>query len=312
MIFLVSAPRSGSTLLQYLLSNNTFVDTVSESWLLLHFCGLDQHGLLNAAFNYTQAQAATNSFLVSTGQQQSYSKNLGDFLLKTYMPVSNSSDTRYILDKTPRYYEILAFIRKVFPDAKIILLKRNPLSVLNSIIETWKIKNIPQLYSYHRDILHAPFLLQDGSLAHGDANTMVIKYEDLIRQPEKEVALLYEWLGIEYQAKVLNFAGNSKVFGPYGDKSPMLQKGRVVEIPERWPVKLEDKVWKKFFLGYLHFLGPDFLECYGYALPVQGKRTVAFDTYRYISENNVSSHVPIANPLAYLYYRSMSRLYAMR
>lgn len=312
LIFLVSSPRSGSTLLQQLLSNNTFVDTINEPWLLLHFCGLQRPDLLNATFDYGQAQEATVSFLGSTNQKESYIVNLREFLLKIYMPIRISPDTKYILDKTPRYYEILPLIRVVFPEAKIVILKRNPLSVLNSIIDTWNIKCIPQLYSYKRDILNAPFLQHDYLLELSDRNTKVIKYEDLISQPEKEVTILCEWLGIDYQDSILEYTSNAKSQGLLGDKSFKIRAGEVIQNKDRWSEKLKDKVWKKFFLGYIHYLGPRFLEEYGYTLGLQGKKTLAFDTYRYISEHNVANQTPIDHPLTYLYYRLMYKLYSRR
>lgn len=303
LIFLVSAPRSGSTLLQHLLSNNDFVATVNEPWLLLHFCGLQSPELLRAEFDYQQAREATTAFLSSTGQQKAYIRNLGDFLLKTYQPIGKSPETKYILDKTPRYYEILPFIRQVFPEAKIILLKRNPLSVLNSIIDTWKINNISQLYNYHRDLLLAPFLLHEFAHADSDENIITLKYEDLILRPQIEIARLYEWLGIEYQDQVLNFANNKKIHGSYGDKSDLIQKGEVVENPDRWHTKLESKAWRKFVLGYLYYLGPRFMESYGYPLQLEGRRTVAFKTYHYICEKEVLKQLPIKDQLRYLYFR---------
>lgn len=312
LIFLVSAPRSGSTLLQHVLSNNSNVATVNEPWLLLHFCGLQRPDLMSASFDYDQAFEATTSFLKSTGQQDLFFENLRDFLLKTYVPVGATLEAKYILDKTPRYYEILPFIRKVFPEAKIILLKRNPLSVLSSIIETWKIKNIPQLYSYHRDLLHAPFLMHNFLVNNSDKNIRVVMYEDLIQQPENVVSALYDWLGIDYQASVMNFASNTKSEGIFGDKSEMILKGEVVRNTDKWQKKLDSNIWKSFFLGYLNFLGPRFLEAYEYTFDSYGKKTRAFETYRYISEKDVAKQRPIGNPLTYVYFRSMYRIYALR
>lgn len=312
LIFLVSSPRSGSTLLQNVLSNNPYVATANEPWLLLHFCGLKQPDLLKASFSYEQAHEATTAFLASTGQQESFYANLRDFLFKTYASIDNSADTRFILDKTPRYYEILPLIRQIFPEAKIILLKRNPMAVLHSIIETWHKKNIPQLYSFKRDLLNAPFLMHDFILNHSDRNTMVITYEALIDEPENEVAKLYNWLGIEFHEGVLNFASNTKTDGIFGDKSRKLKKGEVVKNNEKWQEKFRDSSWKNFFLGYLDYLGADFLEAYGYPAGFSGKKTRAFDTYRYISEKDVANQVSIGNPLTYLYFRSLYQLYALR
>lgn len=44
---------------------------------------------------------------------------------------------KIFLGKTPRYYLIIDELLEVFPDAKYILLIRNPLAVLGSIMRSW-------------------------------------------------------------------------------------------------------------------------------------------------------------------------------
>ena len=55
LIFIVSQPRSGSTLLQNLLSNNTQVNTASEPWILLRLAPFFKPSLINATFDYKLA-----------------------------------------------------------------------------------------------------------------------------------------------------------------------------------------------------------------------------------------------------------------
>ena len=55
LIFIISQPRSGSTLLQSLLSNNDFVATTSEPWILIPFLSfLKGDTKLNANFKLTK------------------------------------------------------------------------------------------------------------------------------------------------------------------------------------------------------------------------------------------------------------------
>jgi len=52
---------------------------------------------------------------------------------------------RFFLDKTPRYYFIIPELKNVFPEAKFIILLRNPLAVLSSILNTWFQNNLQAL-----------------------------------------------------------------------------------------------------------------------------------------------------------------------
>ena len=160
LIFIVSQPRSGSTLLQSILSNNDYINTASESWLLLPFLNIFDSSLIEAKYNQQLAVTGIFDFANKAGGKDVLIEKLKDFLLSVYGPLS-IGNVKYVLDKTPRYYEILPYIKKVFPEAKIILLKRNPFAVLNSIIDTWGDTNtIADLYLFKRDILYAPFLIQ--------------------------------------------------------------------------------------------------------------------------------------------------------
>ena len=64
LIFIISLPRSGSTYLQSLLSNNKFINTCSEPWILLNYanqikpslltCTFDNHLAVDALKNYQE------------------------------------------------------------------------------------------------------------------------------------------------------------------------------------------------------------------------------------------------------------------
>ncbi len=128
LLFIVSQPRSGSTLLQAILSNNNQVATASEPWLLLPFLSIKKPGIVQAEYDYSLASKAVHEFISKAGGEIQLDKKLNSFLTDIYSSIANGN-TEYILDKTPRYYEILPEIKKIFPEAKIIVLKRNPLAV---------------------------------------------------------------------------------------------------------------------------------------------------------------------------------------
>ena len=310
LIFLVSAPRSGSTLLQSILSNNPFVATANEPWLLFHFIGFQNPHLFKASFNYELAYEATARLLQSTERQDKVVEDLREFLYKLYSNLIIDNQARYILDKTPRYYEILPTIRSVFPNSKIILLKRNPLSVLNSIIETWGIDNMTQLYEYRRDLLVAPYLINQFENNVKEENCLVIKYEDLISDTEKEVFKIFNWLDIPFEKEVLNFSQNAKLKGEFGDKSIKVQKGKTLKNPDRWQVKLSEKKWQSFFSGYASFLGKEFMQEYGYPLEIKMKRTQQFETYKYMCSKGIPGQNPIGGIFQYLFQRTLYHFYS--
>jgi len=294
LIFIVSQPRSGSTLLQSILSNNDYINTVSEPWLLLPFLNIFDSSLIEAKYNQQLAVAGIFDFANKVGGEDVLIEKLRDFLLSVYRPLS-IGNVKYILDKTPRYYEILPIIQKVFPDAKIILLKRNPFAVLNSIIDTWGDTNtIADLYPFKRDILYAPFLIQTflEKNRSDDQHVREVIYEDLVQNPEEEVKALFEWLNISYDSSVLDYSRNDRYRGLMGDKAGNKERDKPTdEDVDKWQKKFTDSYWSDFFKGYAAFSGKDFLSSYGnYSTGFSGKdihETPQFRKFKYFSEDRL-------------------------
>ncbi len=263
LIIIASQPRSGSTLLQALLSNNDKVGTVSEPWLLLPFLGFNNTDLSKASYNSNLALSGINDFKSKIGSI-GFDKDLSQFLLNQYAKVLKANETM-VLDKTPRYYEILNEIIEYFPNCKIIILKRNPFAVLQSIIKTWNVKDINGLLDYKRDVLYAPFMLHEFAQKHkGNSNVRVVHYEDLVVDPELHIKTIYNWLSVEFNANVLQYAKNTKYKGGMGDPSGINKdKKPNVNSIDTWMHFSKDKYWGEFLNGYYKFLSPNFLNEYG-------------------------------------------------
>ena len=104
LIFIISQPRAGSTFLQNLLSNNNEVNTCSEPWILLNFATQIKPELVSGTFDNRLAVSAFTEYL-SKYPELTYNKLQKDFLLNLYEPMSKGFN--YVIDKTPRYWEIL-------------------------------------------------------------------------------------------------------------------------------------------------------------------------------------------------------------
>ena len=313
LIFIISQPRSGSTLLQSILSNNEWVNTASEPWLLFHFLGYFNPHLVDAKYSNTLAYQATQDFFKKTDFEKDIKVEVKKFVSGIYQKtLGQNSNIKFILDKTPRYYEIADSIRDIFPTAKIIVLKRNPLAVLGSIIDTWKIKGINHLYPYRRDILLAPFLLQSFiKERNNDPNILVSSYETITDSPALESKRIYQWLGLTFKETYLDYSKNEKFKGKYGDPVGVHQSSQPVKRTENWLSKLETPYWKDFFIGYHNYLGNDFLQDYGYPnCEVKGEPTRMFKTFQFIDEQEIPDRPPTEKYLRYLHYRSAYKFYS--
>ena len=260
LIFLVSQPRSGSTYLQSLISNHPKVNTTSEPWILLAFGNLLKPSLIHSSYNNGLAQDAFREYL-SKHPEFPYQDHFKAFLLSLYQPLSNSFS--YVLDKTPRYWEILEEISYFFPKAKIILLQRNPLDVARSMVKTWGLTSLYLLNNYRRDLLFAPKVIQEFSEKHAvNPQVFTLTYENLINNRESQMQALMEWMGLEYSNELLEPQQNQKNKGSFGDpyQNQEYQKNRI-EVNNPF---VQNAQFAEFLQGYAHYLGANYFEKNGF------------------------------------------------
>ena len=276
LIFLISQPRAGSTMLQALLSNNNRVATTSEHWLLLNATGLLKPDLLKADFNAWAANDALQS-VYNVERKQAIEEGSRELALRFYSTIGTGNDM-LVLDKTPRYYEIIPEIRATFPGARIILLIRDPRAVLRSIMDTWNLYTYQDLYEMRRDIFHAPsMLLQSKKDLASDPLTQVVRFEDLLDNPGTVVGSLYRWLGLNYTDAVLDYSKNEQYKGKYGDPIGAQAAKKPGKMKE-WSAYETSQQYRSFFEGYSYYL-KDILEDLGGYAPNKSKPTRAFNYF---------------------------------
>ncbi|WP_034261562.1 sulfotransferase family protein [Altibacter lentus] len=279
LIFIISQPRAGSTFLQRLLSNNNHVNTTSEPWILLHCAAILKPELLNATFSNTLTEWAYDEYKKSFPNFD-FQKIEKEYILSLYKPLAQ--DYQYIIDKTPRYWELIDEIPDVFPKAKIIVLKRNPETVLTSMMRTWQLNSVKELSRFHRDLLVAPKRLQHFLDAHSqNQNVLEVRYEDLKKNLATETEAIYNWLNIPYHKDVLDIERNTKIKGVFGDPYQNSKTSYAALASQKSAEQLSEKQMN-FIHAYLDFLGGTFLGRYGYTNVKKTKRirSLAFENFK--------------------------------
>jgi len=215
-IFLLSSPRSGSTLLRVMLAGhpNLFCPpelhllpfaTLEERQSALAGSYLDQ-GLQRALMELkgieaNEAQALINGWIAQ-----------GMTVPEMYRQLQELAGNRFLVDKSPTYgfsASTLQQAEQVFDSAKYIHLVRHPYAVIDSFVRNRmdKIFALVDQDPYHlaervwavsnQTILN--FLTAIGSNRHH-----FIRYEDLVTRPKKVMQQLCQFLGIPFHDSVLN------------------------------------------------------------------------------------------------------------
>ncbi len=209
LIFLASLPRSGSTVLSVILGNHPEVYCPPEPWILLRLANV--YGPPAGVLRYDDCSASIAVRELFTRAE--FVSSAREFAVSAYNGLLERNHGLLLVDKTPRYFHILNFIEELFPAAKMIWLKRNPLDVAASYKTTWN-RGVPYLVGETLDPCTYDFVLGLPNLmrAFQEPSRLryELRYEDLVREPEREVRKLSEFCGFSFDPAMLDLGGASR------------------------------------------------------------------------------------------------------
>lgn len=189
-IFILGMPRSGTSLIEQILSSHTDVH------------GAGELEALNNAVRGSQWTSTRRHDEVYSLVRQRYSSALADF-----------PATRFITDKMPLNFQWIGFILKAVPEAKIIHTRRNPMAVCWSNYKT-HFPAIGLAYSNDQKDIADYYHLYDDLMAFWRSQfpdcMYEIDYEALTSDQETETRKLTNYLGLPWQEALLNFHLNSR------------------------------------------------------------------------------------------------------
>lgn len=100
--------------------------------------------------------------------------------------------------------KVIATWRELFPDGKVVLLRRRPLSVIRSILNDRRRKGIrPSLWRIVQQVFQSVRVDQDIRSLAGHSWAVLVTYEDLVRTPAAELQRVCAFLGIELMPGLL-------------------------------------------------------------------------------------------------------------
>ena len=268
LIFLISQPRAGSTLLQRMLGSHPDIHTVSEPWLMLHPLYALRGGGFEAEYDAGLARDALANFVRSHPKgEDGYIEGVRRMYTYLYQGVMETAEKKLFLDKTPRYYSVIPELYRTFPKARYIILFRNPLAVLCSVLETWVREDWFRLFEWRHDLVRGPKLLVDGVENLGQA-AIVVQYEKLVGEPMVELRRICDGLAVSFTQEMIDYGRSSLPCWQWhlGDHDVVYQHDRpVTEHLNKWLAAIRNpQVWRLMY-EYLEVLGPETLRRMGYS-----------------------------------------------
>lgn len=197
LIFIVGLPRSGTTLLDQIVSAHSRVESIGESEAMAR---------VYAAFEEDARESDAGAARVLNENAGRYAQ---DYL--SAIDAAPTSDS-YIVDKAPFNFWRVGFIARILPAAKIIIARRDPLDVCLSIYRA----NFGERFDFKTDLraLGAYYRAFD-ELAHHWANVLPAPpfeahHEALLTDPEAASAQLQDYCGLPFEAELTRARGQDR------------------------------------------------------------------------------------------------------
>tara|TARA_Y100000768_G_C23960431_1_gene675071 strand:- start:97 stop:1728 length:1632 start_codon:yes stop_codon:yes gene_type:complete len=231
-IFILGMPRSGTSLIEQIISNHSQVHGAGELDLL-------------------PISVKNSNWDNSNDNEKILQKIRNEYLEK----ISLISKKKYITDKLPGNFKRIGFILSALPNSKIIHLQRNPMAVcwsnyksnFNSIGMGFTLdqKYTAEYYLLYEDIMKFWNELYSEKIIN-------VNYENLVENFEEEVKKLFDKLKLKWEKQLYDFHKNER---PVETASLMQVRSKIYKkSSEQW------KNYKKYLTSMTDILSKNNVE----------------------------------------------------
>lgn len=201
-IFVMGMPRSGTTLVERILSNHSDVASCGE---------LQDFGIAVKELSQTSSNKVLDVETLLAAETIDF-KALGKrYLERTLI---KSGNEKHFVDKLPFNFFYIGLILRALPHAKIICLLRNPMDTcIGNYRQLFSFNSPYSSYSY--DLKEIGYYYQQFyHLVHkwqqiAPANFKLLNYETLVSEPESQIKKLTEFCGLDWQEQCLHAEKNT-------------------------------------------------------------------------------------------------------
>jgi len=211
MLFVISSPRSGSTMLERMLESHSRILGGPEPHVLTPLAHLGVWDNVNKApYDHVLAAESQRLFIerLPNGEQD-YWDACRAYCDTLYGRLLEGSGKTVCLDKTPAYALILPFLAKVFPDAKYVVLTRHPLATFSSYANSFFDGDYQAAMDYN-PLLQRYIPAIAAFLRQSRAPFLHVKYEDLVSDPEVWMERIYAFIGVPFEPETIEYGGHPK------------------------------------------------------------------------------------------------------
>lgn len=200
-VYVVGMPRSGTTLVEQILAGHSRIFGAGELSVI------------------PQVIQGLNRWERNVGSGRRYpdcvddltptvTKGIADNVLNELKKLA--PEARHIVDKLPHNFENIGLIKFLFPNAKIISVRRDPRDIaLSNYFTDYQARHNGMGFAYDLTAIGEQLadhnLLMDHWQQVFPGEIMEINYEDIVDNPERCARKMLEYIGVEWEPQVLRF-----------------------------------------------------------------------------------------------------------
>ncbi len=230
LIFLIGAPRSGTTLLARMLGAHSAIHQRAEPHLITPLAHLGFYGKVQKApYDPQNVEQAIHELVADLPRgEDDYLDALRAYSDTVYgRLLAGAPGRRFFLDKTPAYALVLPFLTKLYPKAHYVVLTRHPLAILSSWVESF-FDGDYRVALDHNPLLarYVPALAR--MLREKPVPFVHVRYEELVCDPETHFRRICDHLGIPFEAEAIAYGEKGDAPRGLGDPTGVARHARPV------------------------------------------------------------------------------------
>ncbi len=214
LVFLIGAPRSGSTLLTRMLGAHSKIHAPAEPHVLTPLAHLGFYDSVEKApYDPVIARAGIREVVADMPNGEAdYLQSLRAYTDAIYDKLLAPSGRELLLDKTPAYALVLDFAARLYPNAKFVVLTRHPLAVWSSFVTSF-FDGDHEVAHNHNPLMERYVPAIARFLRERPVDLHHVRYEEMVSDPEAHMEKLCAYLEVPFEPGMVNYgdqAGSSK------------------------------------------------------------------------------------------------------
>lgn len=260
-------------MLQQILGSHSQIGLLASPWFLfplsygLRDLDLDDLGI-TAEYNADVANKNLHAYLANfENGEELYYEAAKKFALHLYAQGMKKTGRDFFLDKNIRYHMIYHQMARILPEAKYLLLVRNPAAQFAGMLK-WFGEDVAVLKGRRSDLFDAYTNIKDLYVSD-QFKGYRIRYEDFVATPKESLQSVYDYLELPFEdtlsyGDAIKKKSDTEISG-FGDVTSLRENSAPnSDYISKWVGYLDTDRKKHFMRRWVEWAGPELFNALGY------------------------------------------------